>query len=114
MAGRWSGHHTFRVITAHPLPRDPRTDTPRSEDNMTVSSTHKVPVEDIGAVEVTVPDRGAGHPVVPRSGRIPGVRRTGHRHHPLPDDRQVARQRDATLLQVGTPHFFDEVAAATG
>ena len=62
MAGRWSGRHTFRVITAHPLPRDPRTDTPRSKDNMTVSGTHKVPVEDIGDIEVTASDRGAGHP----------------------------------------------------
>ena len=34
---------------------------------MTASSTRRVPVEDIGDVEVTVSDRGDGHPVVPRS-----------------------------------------------
>src|SRR5215469_14326060 len=38
MAGRWPGHHTFRVITAHPLPRDPRTDTARRESTMTVTA----------------------------------------------------------------------------
>ena len=81
---------------------------------MTASSTRRVPVEDIGDVEVTVSDRGDGHPVVPRSAesQVFVTQGTG-----ITLFLTIARSHDsvkATLLQVGTPHFFDEVAAATG
>src|SRR5262245_21581748 len=106
-AGGWAGHPPVRVITAHALARAPRTDTAKSEDNMTAASTRRLPVEDIGDVGVTVSDRGDGHPVVPRSAESQVFVTQGTGITLL---LTIARSHDivkATLLQVGTPHFFD-------